>query len=483
MKKSKILVADDTRELLTILEAYLKKEGAKVITTAEAEEVIPLIEKESPDLVLLDVRFGEMNGLEILSEIKKKDPKLSVIIMTGQGTTETAIEAMKRGAYDYVAKPFKIAELMTFMQRAIDAGRLMKEAVAYQIQADHDGNGICIIGKSREMLEVYKTIGKVAESNATVLIRGESGTGKELVARAIYQHSLRKDKPFLAVNCAAIPETLLESELFGHEKGAFTGALQRRVGKFQQCDGGTFFLDEVGDMALATQAKVLRVLQEQTFSPVGSEATVKVDVRLIASTHKDLWKSIEKKEFREDLYYRLKVVTIYLPPLRHRTDDIPLLAEYFVQKFNKQYKKDIKKISPEVMEHLVSYAWPGNVRELENAIQTAVVMSKKDVLLIENFPLLSVDQTDESVPVSPTVGRDCDTILRNALMPVIKNSACAKDPAFFQHMIERFDKFLIELALEKTEGNQSHAAELLGISRNTLRLRMKQYGLLNDSEA
>ncbi len=484
MKKSKILVADDTPELLTILETYFKKEGAKVVTTAEAGEVMPLIEKESPDVVLLDVRFGDKNGLDILAEIKKRDPKLSVIVMTGQGSTETAIEAMRLGAYDYVTKPFKANEMIAFVQRALDAGRLMRESVAYQAPAEDVSGGVCIIGKSPEMLEVYKTIGKVAESNATVLIRGESGTGKELVARAIYQHSLRRDKPFLAVNCAAIPETLLESELFGHEKGAFTGALQKRVGKFQQCDGGTFFLDEVGDMTLATQAKVLRVLQEQTFSPVGSEATVKVDVRLIASTHKDLWKSIEKKEFREDLYYRLKVVTIYLPPLRHRKDDIPLLAEYFVRKFNAEYKKDIKKISPEVMEHLMNYTWPGNVRELENAIQTAVVMSKKDVLLIENFPLLSADQAAEpaSVPAS-TIGLDCDTILKNALMPVIKDSACAKDPAFFQHMAERFDKFLIELALERTEGNQLRASEMLGISRNTLRVRMKKYGLWGGLEA
>jgi transcriptional regulator with GAF, ATPase, and Fis domain len=246
----------------------------------------------------------------------------------------------------------------------------------------------------------------MAESNASVLIQGESGTGKELVARAIYQHSSRKDKPFLAVNCAAIPETLLESELFGHEKGAFTGALQKRIGKFQQCDRGTFFLDEVGDMALTTQAKILRVLQEQTFEPVGSEATVKVDVRVIASTHKDLWQSIENKEFREDLYYRLKVVTIYLPPLRQRKDDIPLLVEYFIRKFNAEFKLDVKQVSPELMEHLVQYTWPGNIRELENAIQTAMIMCKKDVLLIDNFPLFASKQSAVPVPDVPSFDHD-----------------------------------------------------------------------------
>ncbi|MEI7752281.1 MAG: sigma-54 dependent transcriptional regulator, partial [Candidatus Omnitrophota bacterium] len=378
MKVSKILVADDSEDLLEIVATYLEKEGHKVMTTSSPEEVIPLIKRESPDVVLLDIKFGTADGLIILAEIKKLDPKLSVIMMTGHGTTQTAIEAMRIGAYDYILKPLQMDELMSLVARSIVAGKLMKESVVYLAHEESSPDKVCIIGKSREMLEIFKTIGKVAESNATVLIRGESGTGKELVARAIYQSSSRKEGPFLALNCAAIPETLLESELFGHEKGAFTGAHQKRIGKFQQCDGGTFFLDEVGDMALATQAKVLRVLQEQTFEPVGGSNSVKVDVRMIASTHKDLWKSIENKEFREDLYYRLKVVTIYLPPLRHRVEDIPLLVEYFVRKFNAEFGMNIKRVSPELLEHLSRYSWPGNVRELENAVQTAVVMSKKE---------------------------------------------------------------------------------------------------------
>jgi two-component system, NtrC family, nitrogen regulation response regulator GlnG len=480
MKTSKILIADDEKDLLAILTTNLQAEGYNVKTTAVPCDLIPLIEKESPDLVLLDVRFDGASGLDLLAEIKKKDPKLSVIMMTGQGTTQTAIEAMRLGAYDYVLKPFKKEELVAFVKRALDAGRLMKESVAYQVPEEGFPEGVCIIGKSPEMVEIYKTIGKVADSTATVLIRGESGTGKELVARAIYQNSSRKDKPFLAVNCAAIPETLLESELFGHEKGAFTGALHKRIGKFHQCDGGTFFLDEVGDMALTTQAKILRLLQEQTFEPVGSETTVKVDVRLIASTHKDLWKSIESKEFREDLYYRLKVVTIYLPPLRHRAEDIPLLVEYFVRKFNAEYKKDIKKISPELMKHLVGYAWPGNVRELENAIQTAVVMSKKDVLLVESFPLFSGDPAAASSQHILSSGHDCAALLKNALAPVWNDPSIPKDAAFFQKMADCFDKFLIETALEKTQGNQLRAAEMLGVSRNTLRLRMKKYGFLGE---
>ena len=478
MQDAKILIADDSQNQIDIMTVYLEKEGSIVTALTAPGEVLPLIEKRTPDLVLLDVRFGEANGLDLLVEIKKKDPKLSVIMMTGQGTTQTAIEAMKRGAYDYVLKPFTREELTVLVKRALEAGRLMNESVSYQVQEEGTPEGVCIIGKSPGMTEIYKTIGKMAESNAAVLILGESGTGKELVARTIFQHSLRRNKPFLAVNCAAIPETLLESELFGHEKGAFTGAIQKRIGKFQQCDGGTIFLDEVGDMALTTQAKMLRVLQEQTFQPVGSEMTVKVDVRVIASTHKDLRKGIENKEFREDLYYRLKVVTIYLPPLRERAEDIPLLVEYFVRKFNTGFKRNIKQISPELMAHLIRHAWPGNVRELENAIQTAVIMSKKDVLIEEDFPLFSAKPSVASSQVETSGGGDPEALFKNALMPVLNDPSIAKDAAFFKNMTESFDKWLIETALEMNHGNQLQTAAMLGMSRNTLRLRMKQHGLL-----
>jgi two-component system, NtrC family, nitrogen regulation response regulator GlnG len=478
MRASKILIGDDSKEQLIIMSACLEQGGHSVTTTTEPVEVIPLIEQGAPDLVFLDIRFGEANGLDILAEIKKIDPKITVIMMTGQGTTQTAIEAMRLGAYDYVHKPMKRQELLVLVNRALDAGRLMKEAISYQVPDADSPEGICIVGKSPEMMEIYKTIGKIAESNAAVLIQGESGTGKELVARAIYQNSSRKNKPFLAVNCAAIPETLLESELFGHEKGSFTGALNKRIGKFQQCDGGTFFLDEVGDMTLTTQAKVLRVIQEQTFSPVGSETTLKVDVRIIASTHKDLLKGIENKEFREDLYYRLKVVTIYLPPLRQRVGDIPLLVEYFVRRFNTVFGKSIKRASPELMAHLTQYKWPGNIRELENAIQTAMIMSKKEMLRIEDFPFLAAESTETPTKDVPAKDGDFETLFKNALGSTLKNPAVAKDAAFFQNMTSGFEKFLIETTLEKTKGNQLQAAAILGISRNTLRLRMKQHGLI-----
>jgi len=478
MKASKILIGDDSKEQLIIMRACLEQEGYSVTTTTAPNEVISLIEQGTPDLVFLDIRFGEMNGLDILGEIKKIDPKITIIMMTGQGTTQTAIEAMKLGAYDYVNKPFKREELTVLVKRALDAGRLMNESVAYETQEEGDSGGVRIVGKSPKILEIYKVIGKIAKSDATVLIQGESGTGKELVARAIYQHSSRNNKPFLAVNCAAIPETLLESELFGHEKGSFTGALQKRIGKFQQCDGGTFFLDEVGDMTLTTQSKILRVLQEQTFSPVGGEATVKVDVRVIASTHKDLLKGIENKEFREDLYYRLKVVTIYLPPLRQRKGDIPLLVEYFIRKFNAEFELNIKQVSAELMAHLIQYQWPGNIREMENAIQIAMIMSKKEVLSIEDFPLLAAESAESPTKDVLSKEGDFETLFKNALGLTLEDPAVVKDAAYFQSMASGFEKFLIKTTLEKTKGNQLQAAAILGISRNTLRLRMKQHGLI-----
>jgi DNA-binding NtrC family response regulator len=396
--------------------------------------------------------------------------------MTAYGTTQTAIEAMRRGAYDYVTKPFKNEELKVLIKKALEAGKLMKESVSYQVKKDKLTEGVCIIGKSPKMLEIYKTIGKVADSNVTVLIRGDSGTGKELVARAIYQNSSRKDKPFLAVNCAAIPESLLESELFGHEKGAFTGAINKRIGKFQQCDGGTIFLDEIGDMSLSTQTKILRVLQEHTFQPVGSENTVKVDARVIASTNKDLSKAIEKGEFREDLYYRLKVITIYMPPLREKLEDIPSLVDYFIQKFNHEFNKNVKKISPEVIKHLKNYKWPGNVRELENAIQTAVVMSKKDVLLLDNFPLF----TQKLAVINPQMLQQVsnyEKVFQDTVKSILKNPVIFADGELYKRVMADLEKSLIEAVLDENNKSQSKSAKILGISRNTLRSRMKEYGL------
>ena len=474
----KILVVDDTPVLSEMVKEFLEAEGYAVKTAVSGEAALKAMEQEKPDLVMMDIRMPGISGLDALFEIKKKDPQATVIMMTAYGTTQTAIEAMKRGAYEYITKPFKNEEVKALIKKALEAGRLMKEKVSLSADADVDNlEGACIIGKSPAMLEIYKTVGKVAESNATVLIRGESGTGKELVARAIFQNSLRKDKAFLAVNCAAIPESLLESELFGHAKGSFTGAMNKRIGKFQQCEGGTIFLDEIGDMSLLTQAKVLRVLQEHTFQPVGSEETVEVDVRVITSTNKDLWRAIEEKQFREDLYYRLKVVNIYMPPLRLRKEDIPLLVDYFLQKFSREFNNSVKKVHEDAMNFLSEYSWPGNVRELENAIHTAVVMGKKDILFLEDFPVAPAGPR-EPKPVSAEVaaGSDAD-LVKELLAPALKYRSIFLDSALYKKMSASLEKRLMETVLSLNNKNQAQSAKVLGISRNTLRARMKKHGI------
>lgn len=476
MKNFKILVVDDTPALLEMMQEFLEAEGYAVMAAISGQQALQVMEQEKPDLVMMDIRMPGMSGLDALSEIKKKDPQATVILMTAYGTTQAAIEAMKRGAYDYITKPFKNEEVKALVKKALEAGRLMKEKIFLRSDADNP-EGVCMIGKSPSMLEIYKIIGKVAESNATVLIRGESGTGKELAARAIFQNSLRKDKTFLAVNCAAIPEALLESELFGHAKGAFTGAINKRIGKFQQCEGGTIFLDEIGDMSFSTQAKILRVLQEHTFQPVGSEETVEVDVRAIASTNKDLWWAIEKGQFREDLYYRLNVVTIYMPPLRQKKEDIPLLADYFLQKFSREFKKSVKKIHPEAMSFLLEYSWPGNVRELENALQTAVLMGKKEILFLEDFPVFSA-RPKESESIPQQKGADnYGSLFKELLVPILKDPAVFLDHNLYEKMSGSLEKTLIETVLRLNHKNQVQSAKVLGISRNTLRARMKEYGL------
>ncbi len=479
MRIPTILVVDDSKAILTMLKTFLEKEGYDVITTLTALDALPLIQMREIDLVIMDIKLPGLSGIDALTEIKNKDIKLPVIIMTAFGTTQTAIEAMKRGAYDYVTKPFKINELSNLVKKALEAGWLMRESVSYQGEkGEIPQEGVCIIGNSPLMQEIFKTVGKVAESSAAVLIRGQSGTGKELIARAVYQNSSRKDKPFLAVNCAAIPESLFEAELFGHEKGAFTGAINKRIGKFQQCDGGTIFLDEIGDMPLSTQTKILRVLQEHTFEPVGSEKTINVDVRVIASTNKELWKAIEKGEFREDLYYRLKVVTIFMPPLCQRKEDIPLLADYFIHKSNNTFSKNIKGVDRQLLSCLKEYHWPGNVRELENAIQTAVIMSKKGILGLDDFPLFNHPEQG-SIKDDARQERDYADIFEDILKEMLKNSKLTGSGNLHREIMKGLEKNLIKLVLDKSRKSQSKTAKLLGISRNTLRTRMKSYNLFD----
>src|SRR6266403_2148034 len=373
---SKLLLIDDEVDVQYSFQRIFDSPEIELTTASSGEEAVRLLPKVKPDLVIMDVRMGGMNGLETLRRIRQIDSKLLVILMTAYGTTQTAIEAMKLGAYDYLLKPFDVPKLKEIIEGALKAARDMQQVVSYQPLLEQEDYELGIVGRSEPMQQVFKVIGQLAASDATALITGESGTGKELVARAIYHHSNRNQQPFLAVNCAAIPEQLLESELFGHERGAFTGATLQRVGKFEQCDMGTLFLDEIGDMTPATQTKILRVLQSGTFERVGGNTPLKVDVRIIAATNKPLEQAVAKGQFREDLFYRLNVVRIHIPPLRERREDIPLLVNYFLRTFAKDQAATLRSIAPVTLKALEKYHWPGNVRELENIIRRALVMSK-----------------------------------------------------------------------------------------------------------
>jgi nitrogen regulation protein NR(I) len=475
-----ILVIDDEADVQYSFRRMFGSPELRVEGTDSGEDGLRAIAELKPDVVITDVRMGGMTGLETLRHIRSRDAKLPVIMMTAYGTTQTAIEAMKLGAFDYLLKPFDVPKLKEIVGKALEASRAMKQVVSYEPLLESEDYDIGIVGRSAPMQEVFKLIGQLASSNATALITGESGTGKELVARAIYSHSLRGDKPFLAINCAAIPENLLESELFGHEKGAFTGANTQRVGKFEQCNGGTIFLDEIGDMTLPTQTKILRVLQNGTFERVGGNEPVKVDVRVIAATNKPLEEAVAEKEFREDLFYRLNVVRLRLPPLRERADDISLLVNYFLRKFAKEIGRPVTSIQSEALAALRSHGWPGNVRELENVIQRAFVVSKGDALLLSDLPAEVVSgarpapgaaTTDStSVPAAPaTVGADIESLARELFRHARQDSELAVLPAV--------ERELIICALRETGGNQVQAAKLLGITRATLRKRVEKFDI------
>jgi nitrogen regulation protein NR(I) len=456
---SAILVVDDQKTVCYSLQRLLQAEGYDVVTETNGERALELVAGAAPDLVIMDVRMPEIDGIEALGRIKESHPEIQVIMMTAFSTTEKAIQAMKLGAYDYLLKPFDNDELLIRVRGAIKAKELVKEVVTFNETEDYT-KGERIIGKSPLMLDIYKQIGRVAPTDATVFIRGESGTGKELIARAVYHYSKRADKPFLAVNCAAIPEQLLENELFGHERGAFTGAEFRRIGKCEQCDGGTLFLDEIGDMSLPLQAKVLRFLQDGTFHRVGGNETIKSDLRLIAATNKDIEDMVKKGAFREDLFYRINVVTITLPPLRDRKEDIGHLVQYFIGKYNKRIGKEIKGITSEVLDCFKGYAWPGNVRELENSIQKAMVFCNSDYLSMECCENLKLRRIGSCASVEEAIKNLVDLAFKD----------CCHER--FQDMVNTIEKGMVKRAMELTKGNQVHAAKLLGISRNTLRKKM-----------
>jgi two-component system, NtrC family, response regulator AtoC len=466
---STIIVIDDDDQLRKSFEKLLIEEGYVVESAASGEAGLKLVQKNVPDLVILDVRLPGMNGLETFQHIHKIEPKLPVIIMTAFGTTETAIEATKMGAFDYILKPFDIPDMLLVIGQALEAGRFMRSPVDMNVIPDRASRE-ALIGRSRPMQDVYKAIGRVSPTDATVLIRGDSGTGKELVARALYQHSLRANKPFLVINCVAIPENLLESELFGYEKGAFTGAVHRRVGKIEQAHGGTVFLDEIGDMPSSIQAKILRLLQEKSIERLGGRETIPVDVRIIAATNRNLEEALSQGRFREDLYYRLKVVTIWLPPLRERPGDIPLLTEYFLSKYAEEVNMDNPGITEEAMEILNNYLLPGNVRELGNIIQKALIFNRgAPVRPADISQAISGEDTGKGVG-SETGDEAIRQWMRKALASKITEH-------MFDSCMDRFASALISEALNLTGGNRSRAAKILGLSRPTLHSKIEKYGL------
>ena len=466
---SKILIIDDDDQLRKSFEKLLSEEGYAVTSAASGEAGLEIIKSRSPDLVIADIRLPGINGLETYRVIREMDPKLPVIMMTAFGTTETAIEATKMGAFDYILKPFEVPEMLAVIKQALEAGRFMRSPIKMDVKPD-DISLEAIVGRSKPMQDVYKAIGRVSTADATVLIRGESGTGKELVARAIYQHSLRANKPFLVINCVAIPENLLESELFGYEKGAFTGAAHRRVGKIEQANGGTVFLDEIGDMPFSIQAKILRLLQEKSIERLGGRQTIPVDVRIIAATNRDLETSLAEARFREDLYYRLKVVTISLPPLRERREDIALLTDYFLARFSSELGMSNPGIAQDAGAVLQSYDWPGNVRELANTIHKALIFSRGAPIRHED---IIQARGEESVPNEAGWAAQEDFIrqwLRKSILSEGKGNT-------FETLMDRWASILISEALNLTDGNRSQAARLLGLSRPTLHSKIEKYGL------
>jgi len=462
-----ILIVDDDKSIRYSLKRMLE-ENFSVLTAQNGEEALARVQESPPDLIIMDIKMPGRSGIEVLKEIKLVDPKSLVILMTAYGTTETAIEAMKFGAFDYILKPFPIPQMKELVQKAITLRKLMKEGVSYASEPDQQKEEEQIIGSSPRMQEIYKVIGQVAPSDVTVFLRGESGTGKELMARAIYQHSLRSNQLFLPVNCAAIPDTLLESELFGHEKGAFTGAISRRIGKLEQCQGGTIFLDEIGDMSLSTQAKLLRVLQEKNFERLGGRETIRVNIRLIVATNKDLEEAITNGEFREDLYYRLNVVSIKIPSLKERKEDIPSLVSYFLRKFNRELKKRVVGMTPGAMEKISTYGWPGNVRQLENVLKRAMLLCQGEWILDDQL-VLEVEERREAEEVR---GRKTFEDNLDSLFEELSRASLAQEGP---DMFAAIEKGLIIRALQKMNGNQLQAASLLGINRSTLRGKMERY--------
>ncbi|MFQ5881373.1 MAG: sigma-54-dependent transcriptional regulator [Candidatus Methylomirabilales bacterium] len=468
--KAKIVVADDEESVRWTLKKALERSGYTVLTVADGQAAVEAAERVKADLVLMDIKMPTLDGLQALSLLRERRPEAMVIVMTAFGSLQAAVEAMKRGAYDYITKPFDFEELSLLVRRALEVKILTQELHRLKAQLKDRQELDEIVGTSQGMQEVYKLVGQVADSDATVLVQGESGTGKELIAQAIHKNSPRHRGPFVTVNCAAIPKDLLESELFGHEKGAFTGAVATRRGKFELADGGTVFLDEIGEMDPALQTKILRVLQERRFERLGGEVPITSDVRILAATNRNLQAVVGRGNFREDLFYRLNVVTIKLPPLRDRREDIPLLVTHFLSLYTRE---DHKEVSPEALKCLLRYHWPGNVRELENVIKRACLLARTRLILPEHFPealqAATLPPGGESSTTPEGFGRE--------VRAELKRVGEERDGQLHEHILSLVELPLLQAVLERVGGNQLKAAQLLGINRNTLRKRMRRLGI------
>jgi len=461
-----VLMVDDEPDLLHRLVRHaLRETGVAVRVAKTGTEGVAAAQEQLPDVVLLDMHLPDASGLDVFRELRRLDRRIPVVFITGSAGTDTAIEAMKEGAFDYLFKPVELDQLKRVLAQALEVSRLVRQPAVVAETLPDDDRADAIVGRCPAMREVYKAIGRVAEQNVTVLVTGESGTGKELVARAIYQHSKRASGPFLAINCAAIPEPLLESELFGHEKGAFTGADRKRIGKFEQCHGGTIFLDEVGDMPPSTQSKMLRVLQEQTFERVGGNETVRTDVRVIAATNRDLLALVGAGNFRADLYYRLGGFAVHLPPLRERGEDLPMLVRHYLRRFSREMGREVTEASPEALESLRAYPWPGNVRELQSVLRQALLGARGGVLV----PAFLPESLRGPVPATDANGFDLEGFVRDRLRH--------GSQAIYPETISAVEQVLLPMVLRHTGGNQVQAADLLGITRKTLRARMRELGL------
>jgi two-component system nitrogen regulation response regulator GlnG len=463
-----LLVIDDEPNVLYSLENALQTDTLSVVTAATAKRGLHLVQERAPDAVLLDVRLPDMSGLDAFVAIQRVDPRLPVVLMTAFTTTDTAIEAMKRGAFDYLTKPVDLKQLRTVIAKALDLRQMTMRPTDLGRVEQMETSTETIVGCSSAMQDIYKAIGRVSATDVNVLILGESGTGKELVARAIHHHSRRSGQPMLAINCAAIPENLLESELFGHERGSFTGAERRRAGKFEQASGGTLFLDEIGDMTSTTQAKVLRVLQDQRFERVGGNSTLQTDARVIAATNQNLETLVEQGRFRRDLYYRLKIYTIHLPALRERLEDLPLLVEHFIYNYNVEIGKHVRSALPETIEVLQQYAWPGNIRELQGAIKNALVNATHDVLTPDCLPVnIRQGVTSFGELVDAASGQDLN------IAAFVRRLLTSGEEGIYYKLQQALDRVALDEVLRHVNGSQVEAARRLGISRTTLRAKLQ----------